>query len=112
MGCVYAYTETIIMSIKQEQGVQDLFIRLLFEEYVSRSPARRRSRNGGRGLSKDSDDDGSTGGSKRWFLEDRVPKLGEVRGKIVMLSRFVIHPSYGYSGGISPPIWPNSLKGS
>lgn len=28
-----------------------------------------------------------------------------------MLSRFVIDKSYGFPGGISPPIWPNSFKG-
>jgi 1-phosphatidylinositol phosphodiesterase len=89
--------ETIIMSLKQEQGVQDTFIRLLFTHYVDQSPASRDGR--------------LQGGRQRWFLEDRIPKLGEVRGKIVMLSRFVIAKDYGFPGGISPPIWPNSLKG-
>lgn len=86
------------MSIKQESGEQDLFIRLLFEEYVKKGRA---SANGQ--LDR---------GMDRWFLEDRVPKLGEVRGKIIMLSRFVIAKEYEYSGGISPPIWPNSFKGT
>jgi hypothetical protein len=85
------------MSLKQEQGDQDAFIKLLFLSYVDQSPA--------------SKDGRLAAGKSRWFLEDRVPNLGEVRGKIVMLSRFVIAESYGFSGGISPPIWPNSQKG-
>lgn len=88
--------ETIIMSIKQESGVQDTFIRTLFDAYVDQTPPT---------------PDGKIAGRDRWFLENRVPQLGEVRGKIVMLSRFVIDKSYGFPGGISPPIWPNSLKG-
>lgn len=85
------------MSLKQEQGEQDAFIKLLFHVYVDQVPA--------------SKDGRLAAGRGRWFLEDRVPSLGEARGKIVMLSRFVIAPSYGCPGGISPPIWPNSQKG-
>jgi 1-phosphatidylinositol phosphodiesterase len=88
--------ETIIMSLKQESGLQDTFIKLLFTKYVDQSPA--------------TPDGILASGRHRWFLEDRVPRLGEARGKIVMLSRFVIHPSYNLPGGISPPIWPNDLK--
>ncbi|PWN38596.1 PLC-like phosphodiesterase, partial [Meira miltonrushii] len=88
--------ETIIMSIKQESGDQDTFIRTLFDTYVDQTPPA---------------PNGKSSGRDRWFLENRVPTLGEVRGKIVMLSRFVIDQSYGFPGGISPPIWPNSLKG-
>ena len=84
------------MSLKQEQGEQDTFIKLLFTAYVDRSPA--------------SKDGRLSAGRGRWFLEDRVPTLGEARGRIVMLSRFVIAKSYGFPGGISPPIWPNSEK--
>lgn len=82
--------ETIVMSIKQESGDQPTFIHTLFDRYVDSSP---------------------DGGRARWFLQNRIPTLGEARGKIVMLSRFVIDPTYGYPGGISPPIWPNSYKG-
>ncbi|UZJ56067.1 hypothetical protein CBS101457_005387 [Exobasidium rhododendri] len=89
--------ETIIMSLKQESGVQDLFIKLLFSIYVDRSPASKVSHLQGR---------------QRWFLEDRIPSLGEARGKIIMLSRFVIAKSYGFPGGISPPIWTHNEKGS
>jgi 1-phosphatidylinositol phosphodiesterase len=88
--------ETIIMSLKQESGVQDTFINLLFQAYIDQSPTSPITQLSGR---------------QRWYLEDRVPKLGEVRGKIIMLSRFVIADSFGLPGGISPPIWPNSFKG-
>jgi 1-phosphatidylinositol phosphodiesterase len=83
------------MSLKQESGSQDLFINLLFNKYVDQSPA---------------SPNGEESGRNRWFLEDRIPKLGEARGKIIMLSRFVIDKSFGFPGGISPPIWPNNYK--
>jgi len=45
----------------------------------------------------------------RWFLENRIPELGEVRGKIVLFSRF---GGFGWPTGIGvgihPPIWPNN----
>ncbi len=44
----------------------------------------------------------------RWFLQPRVPTLGEARGKIVLLSRYA--PGNEQPGGIHPPIWPNNLK--
>lgn len=84
------------MSLKQESGDQPVFIHTLFRQYVDNAPPIPGKHN--------------TGGRRRWFLENRIPTLGEVRGKIIMLSRFVIDKSYGYPGGISPPIWPNSLK--
>ncbi|KAH7107302.1 PLC-like phosphodiesterase [Auriculariales sp. MPI-PUGE-AT-0066] len=47
----------------------------------------------------------------QWFLDNRIPTLGEVRGKIVMFSRF------GGSGwpdnvgiGIHPPQWPDNVQ--
>ncbi|KAF8919261.1 PLC-like phosphodiesterase [Mucidula mucida] len=49
-----------------------------------------------------------------WFLENRVPKLGEVRGKVVFLSRFGGNGD-GWDGGleglgIHPTTWPDSAK--
>lgn len=45
----------------------------------------------------------------RWWLDTRVPELGEARGKIVLFSR------YGSPGqpdlGIHPPVWPDNLDG-
>lgn len=49
-----------------------------------------------------------------WFLENRIPNLGEVRGKVIMLSRFG-GDGAGWDNrlegmGIHPPTWPDSLK--
>lgn len=47
-----------------------------------------------------------------WFLENRIPNLGEVRGKVVMLSRFGGDGSGWENGleglGIHPTAWPDS----
>jgi len=52
---------------------------------------------------------------KLWFLENRIPDLGEVRGKIVLFSRFsqagVDWPGGEENGlGIHPTSWPDSLQ--
>ena len=44
----------------------------------------------------------------RWYLDVNVPTLGQVRGKIVLLSRY--GSSGQQPGGIHPTTWPNSLK--
>ncbi|KIY66050.1 PLC-like phosphodiesterase [Cylindrobasidium torrendii FP15055 ss-10] len=49
-----------------------------------------------------------------WFLENRIPTLREVRGKVVLLSRFGGDGS-GWEGGleglgIHPTRWPNSAR--
>lgn len=45
----------------------------------------------------------------RWWLESRVPTLGEARGKIILFSRF------GNAGepdlGLHPPVWPDNFDG-
>lgn len=51
-------------------------------------------------------------GRDLWFLENRVPTLGEVRGKIVLFSRFGGNGA-GWEGGlegigIHPTNWPDS----
>ncbi|KAM5542633.1 hypothetical protein V8D89_003594 [Ganoderma adspersum] len=52
------------------------------------------------------------GGFAMWFLENRIPLLGEVRGKVVMLSRFGGDGSVWENGleglGIHPTAWPDS----
>lgn len=48
-----------------------------------------------------------------WYLENRIPTLGEVRGKIVMFSRFGRESDWegGFNGiGIHPSRWPNSRR--
>ena len=97
--------ETIVMSIKQEDFTLSspiLFSRLVKEEIMS-SP----------GGFKDTDSNGNRD-LGMWFLENRVPKLGEVRGKVVLFSRFGVNGEHwegGWEGlGIHPLHWPNSDK--
>ncbi|KAF8415897.1 PLC-like phosphodiesterase [Boletus edulis BED1] len=77
-------SETVVVSIKQEDWDTELFPQLVHDEIVA-----------------------SPGGLQMWFLENRIPNLGEVRGKAVMFSRF---GSDGCTNGIHPPIWPDSAK--
>ena len=54
------------------------------------------------------------GGMDMWFLENRIPLLGEVRGKVIMFSRFG-GDGDGWEGGlegmgIHPTMWPDSNK--
>lgn len=54
------------------------------------------------------------GGKDMWFLENRVPTLGEVRGKAILFSRFG-GDGAGWEGGlegmgIHPTNWPDSSK--
>jgi 1-phosphatidylinositol phosphodiesterase len=54
------------------------------------------------------------GGIDMWFLENRVPNLGEVRGKVIMFSRFGGDGAAWKGGlegmGIHPTNWPDSVK--
>ena len=86
--------ETIIVSIKQEDydtQTPDAFSFLVHEE-IETSP----------------------GGIGMWFLENRVPTLGEVRGKAIMFSRFGGDGTVWEGGlegmGIHPTNWPDSAK--
>jgi 1-phosphatidylinositol phosphodiesterase len=49
-----------------------------------------------------------------WYLESRIPKLGEVRGKIVLFSRFGKNGEHWENGlnglGIHPPRWPDNAR--
>ena len=60
------------------------------------------------------DDSKSDTNKGMWFLENRIPKLGEVRGKVVMLSRFGGDGTGWENGlegiGIHPTTWPDSEK--
>lgn len=80
-------SETLVVSIKQEDSDTRLFPKLVLEEIVT-----------------------SPGGLQMWFIENRIPNLGEVRGKAVMFSRF--GGDYWENGvnGIHPPLWPDSVK--
>jgi len=87
-------SETIVMSIKQEDFTRTppaAFSSLVRTEIYAGS-----------------------GGMDMWFLENRVPKLGEVRGKVVMFSRFGGDGSGWHGGleglGIHPTTWPDSSE--
>lgn len=86
--------ETLIMSIKQEDHATKSateFSQLVRKEIME-----------------------SAGGLDMWFLKNRVPTLGEVRGKVVMFSRFGVRGEDWAGGlegmGIHPTTWPNSIR--
>ncbi|KAJ3815396.1 PLC-like phosphodiesterase [Lentinula aff. lateritia] len=86
--------ETIVMSVKQEDYTStppSVFSRLVRAEFAS-----------------------GPGGLDILFLENRIPTLGEVRGKVVLLSRFGGDGAEWENGlediGIHPTIWPDSEK--
>ena len=70
LAAMYAFLdahphETLIVSIKEELAAQGatLTFEQLFQQYAAKDPA-------------------------RWFLDNRIPTLGEARGKLVLLRRF------------------------
>ncbi|PPR00050.1 hypothetical protein CVT24_009006 [Panaeolus cyanescens] len=104
--------ETIVMSIKQEDFAitpAPFFSQLVRAEIVSGA--------GGWDDSKPVGEDEIDGiGVNRgmWFLENRIPRLQEVRGKVIMFSRFGGNGD-GWPGGleglgIHPTTWPDSAK--
>ncbi|KAG6917032.1 hypothetical protein DXG01_004158 [Tephrocybe rancida] len=86
--------ETLVMSIKQEDFTKFSYLqfsRLVHEELFN-----------------------GPGGREMWYLHNRIPTLGEVRGKVVMFSRFGGNGE-GWDGGweglgIHPLVWPDSRK--
>jgi len=86
--------ETLVMSIKQEDFARTpppYFSELVHAEIES-----------------------GAGGRDMWFLDNRVPRLGEVRGKVVMFSRFGGDGAGWENGlegmGIHPTTWPDSQQ--
>lgn len=81
--------ETVIMSVKQEDQASLLFSQLVHEAVYN-----------------------GPGGKKMWFLENRIPTLGEVRGKVILFSRFGGDGTGWEKGleglGIHPTNWPDS----
>jgi 1-phosphatidylinositol phosphodiesterase len=82
--------ETVIVSIKQEDGRRTparLFSAAVRREIVAHDPA----------------------GLGGWFLEHRIPALGEVRGRAVLFARFGDDDgAWGGQLGIHPRAWPDS----
>ena len=73
--------ETILFAVKQEHGSEPVsdFQRILFNNYILLR-------------------------YERWLLTDRIPNLGEARGKIVLLRRYEDEAGMGASAGI-PFLW-------
>lgn len=115
--------ETVVMSIKQEDSSSvspDLFTSLVGQEIVATSDLSNlvgkgvtTLTTGGQPLPPPKSGAVSTSSvGDMWFLENRVPTLKEVRGKIILFTRF------GYDGldwpaglngmGIQPTQWPDS----
>jgi 1-phosphatidylinositol phosphodiesterase len=83
-----ASSETVVMSIKQEDPASpEDFSKLVHEELCA-----------------------GPGGREMWFLENRIPLLGEVRGKVVMFCRFGSNSVWNGGLGIHPTTWPDSEK--
>lgn len=86
--------ETLVMSIKQEDfiNVSPAKFSAQVHDEITRGP----------------------GGMAMWFLDNRIPTLGEARGKVVMFSRFG-GAGDGWEGGLEgigvhPTKWPDSAK--
>ena len=100
--------ETIVMSIKQEDynvTPASLFSKLV-RDAIIHGPG---GWDNNKSKTASGDDD-----KGMWFLENRIPKLGEVRGKVIMLSRFGGDGEGWENGleglGIHPTTWPDSEK--
>ena len=72
--------ETLIVSVKEELAAQGgtLTFEQLFQQYAAKDP-------------------------DRWFLENRIPTLGEARGKLVLLRRFDASATLGIAA--APGVW-------
>jgi 1-phosphatidylinositol phosphodiesterase len=84
-------SETVVMSMKQEDAPKTstaTFSQMVHLDMMS-----------------------GPGGKDFWFTQNRIPRLGEVRGKVVLFSRFAAGPEWegGYeNSGIHPTNWPDS----
>ncbi|KAI0084005.1 PLC-like phosphodiesterase [Irpex rosettiformis] len=83
--------ETIVISIKEEDPPNEGFSTLVHREILK-----------------------GPGGKAMWYLDNTVPTLGQVRGKIVLFSRFGADAESWDGGdegiGIHPTKWPDSVK--
>lgn len=73
--------ETVIVSIKQEEDNHPEFTNRIYDLIHS---------------------------SGLWRFEGAIPRLGDVRGKAILFSRFAC--PYSEGAGIAPSSWPNSVR--
>jgi 1-phosphatidylinositol phosphodiesterase len=80
-------TETIILLLKEEDASNERFSELVYETFKPFL-------------------------EKRWFLENRIPTLGEVRGRGILMTRFNRSAEGEWAGGmgIHPYTWPDSRR--
>jgi len=97
VNTIYAFldanpSETIIMSVKREgtgRGTDQKLSKVLKAKFY--------------------------GDGKRWYTEPRIPKLGEVRGKVILLRRHVndesLNREWGGRGwGLDASVWPDNCE--
>lgn len=80
--------ETLILSIKQDRGIINRwFFPPFYDKYVR-------------------------GDEKSWYLENRVPTLGECRGKLVLMRRCRVWKSFYKTadGGLNFSFWPDQAR--
>jgi 1-phosphatidylinositol phosphodiesterase len=100
-------SESIVMSIKQEDA--EVTFPPVFSQMVRDAIV-----HGPGGNDSNATSNGSGVNQGMWFLENRIPTLGEVRGKVVLVSRFggdgAAWPERLEGIGIHPTIWPDNRK--
>ncbi len=75
-------TETVVFAVKQEHGSESVAqFQTLLNAYVQKNP-------------------------DRWLLTDRIPTVGEARGKLVLMRRYADEANLGAQSGI-PLLWDN-----
>lgn len=80
--------ETLILSVKQDRGIINRwFFPPFYDKYVR-------------------------GDEKSWYLENRVPTLGECRGKLVLMRRCRVWKSFYKTadGGLNFSFWPDQAR--
>ena len=80
--------ETLILSIKQDRGIINRwFFPPFYDKYIR-------------------------GDEKSWYLENRVPTLGECRGKLVLMRRCRVWKSFYKTadGGLNFSFWPDQAR--
>lgn len=80
-------TETVILSVKDEDGSQPYIFEQLMADLIART------------------------GPSRWWLNNWIPRLSEARGKVVLVRRFA-HKTLNIGGMDASAGWPNNTTGS
>ena len=68
-------SETVVFAVKMEQGKDEAQFQKLLHEYIDKAP-------------------------EKWYLSDKIPNLGECRGKLVLMRRYEDANKLGKSAGV------------